>query len=184
MVDSDRDERIREHAAAAWARAAAIRDEARALNEAGHHSAAFVWAVPAAEALMRDFVLAPHFMEEGQPWDEAMRQGSKVLGSSSWQRAFSRAEEWYGPFDEPRTGDERNAWSAWKGDYLRRRGGLIHGEAVFEADDVEASNAIDFADTMATWYSLRLTFNLKHPIGRRLFALFEEAKGDQEADGD
>ena len=142
--------------------------------DAGFSSAAFLWAVRAAEILLRDFVLTPHFLEQGLDWQEAMRRGSKVLGDSNWPKAFAKAEEWYGPFDEPITEDDRNAWKVWDR-VVRRRGDIIHGRPVQDVGKDEATEAIAFAERMATWYAQRFLTSSRHPIGKS----FRDALGGQ-----
>lgn len=163
MRDPDESLIVR-HLRAAYARAARARLEALRMLDAGFPSASFVWAVRAAEILLRDFVLAPHFLGLGLDWDEAMRQGSNVPGNSKWGKAFAKAEEWYGPFDEPLTTDDRNAWKVWDR-IVRRRGNLIHGRPVEDAGSDEAAEVIDFAERMATWYAQRFLTSARHPIG-------------------
>jgi hypothetical protein len=46
-------------------------------------------------------------------------------------------EEGYGPFDEPRTEAEENAWGVWERLIVRRRGDVIHGRM----DDVTTDDA-------------------------------------------
>lgn len=101
---------IEDHLRVSFLRAAAARAEARSFAQGSSPGAALVWAVRAAEILMRDFVLTPHFLEEGYDWSRAMRRASNVLGDSDWRKAFARAEEWYGPFDEPLMDNDDNAW--------------------------------------------------------------------------
>jgi hypothetical protein len=163
---------------AAWARAGATRAEARRLNELGHHAVAYVWAVRSAEILLRDFVLAPHFIELGDDWDKAMRRGSSELGSSNWKGAFSKAEEWYGPFDTPMTEGDENAWAVWTSRVVRRRGDLVHGSPVHEPDREEARDAIAFSERMATWYAQRLTTSERHPAGKAFREVLERSFGD------
>src|SRR5262249_6713653 len=131
---------LRHHLSAAYSRAGRARAEAQRLCDAGVPSAAVVWAVRSAEILFRDFVLAPHFIELGFSWDEAMRRGSMILGDSKWENAFAKVEEWYGPFDEPVTEDDQNAWRVWVTQCVRRRGAIVHGKCVPEATTDEAAN--------------------------------------------
>src|SRR5262245_11148139 len=115
-------ELIRRLSAGGRGRAIVALEEARRLNVEGHPGPAFVWAVRAAEIFMRDFVLAPHFMLKGLPWRKAWQKGSQVLGTSNWAKAFAKADEWYGPFDEPLTTDSRNAWKVWTKEAVLARG--------------------------------------------------------------
>lgn len=172
MADEAQDRTLR-HLRAAYARAAEARAEAQQLLDAEFYSAAFVWAVRAAEVLLRDFVLTPHYLEQGLDWDAAMRKGSKVLGKSNWRKAFAKAEEWYGPFDEPLTEDDRNAWITWTMTHVRRRGEIVHGAAVHAPLRSEAAHAIAFAERMASWYAQRFLASSRHPIGQ----LFRTASG-------
>jgi HEPN domain-containing protein len=168
-VRDPNDSLVLRHLGASYSRAARARDDARRLLDAGYPSAAFVWSVRAAEILLRDFVLTPHFLEQGCDWDEAMDKGSDVLGSSNWDRAFAKAEEWYGPFDRPLTEADRNAWKFWAKKVVPRRGELIHGRPVADASAKEAAEAIDFAERMATWFSQRFMFSsTRHPSGQWL----------------
>ena len=164
---------IHEHLEAAFARAKRARVEARALLDAGFPGPSLVWSVRAAEILIRDFVLAPHFLSEGADWATAMRNGSNVLSSSSWKKAFAKAEEWYGPFDEPLTEDGSNAWRFWMGYIIRRRGDVIHGRPVPEVTVEEAEEVLAFADRMATWFSQRFLTSTRHPIGQRFRELLK-----------
>ncbi|MGH2447389.1 MAG: hypothetical protein ACRDFS_02115, partial [Chloroflexota bacterium] len=127
---SAKDPTVEEHLKMAHARARKAFDQARDLWMADFYAPSLVWAVRAAEVLMRDFVLAPHFMLEGTSWARSLRLGSKVLGSSDWKAAFVKAEEWWGPFDEPLTTDESNAWQVWIANVVTLRGHVIHGRPV------------------------------------------------------
>jgi hypothetical protein len=95
-----------------------------------------------------------------------MRKGSTVLGSSDWKRAFAKAEEWYGRFDEPLTEDGSNAWSYWSGAIVRRRGDMVHGRAVADVSLDEATEACAFAERMATWFAQRFLASRQHSFGR------------------
>lgn len=170
------DDPLLQHLRSAFARARLARAESQAILDAGLPSAALVWAVRAAEILMRDFVLAPHFIEQGSSWEEAMREGSRVLGSSAWSRAFAKAEEWYGPFDEPLTTEEANAWKVWINGFVRLRGDLVHGRAVVDVSADLAADAIVFAERMSSWYAERFLTSSTHPMGQHFRALFEELR--------
>ncbi len=172
---------LHQHLDAAFGRAKRARENARSLHEAGFYGPALVWAVRAAEILLRDFVLAPHFVEQGHDWESAMQRGSNILGNSKWERALAKAEEWYGPFDEPLTEDGGNAWRYWQGTILRRRGGIVHGRAVPDVSADESAEAITFAEQMATWFALRFLVSSTHPNGQRfreLYAKLAEAVKD------
>jgi hypothetical protein len=164
---------LEDHLRVAFTRAEAARAEARALVEAGFPGAGLIWAVRATEILMRDFLLAPHFLEEGEAWERAMRKASRVLGDSDWRRAFARVEERYGPFDEPLLEDGSNAWQFWHGVIIRRRGDIVHGRAVPEVEADEAFEACDFADRMASWFAQRFLTSPTHPIGRQFRTALE-----------
>ena len=122
-----------------------------------------MWAVRASEILIRDFALAPYFIDAGEPWARAMKKAAKVLGDSNWSKAFAKIEEWYGPFDEPLTDDDRNAWDVWTGIVVRRRGELVHGKTLEDATDAEARDVIAFANRMASWFSQRFLTSETHP---------------------
>lgn len=159
-------ERIRDHLRVAYTRAAAARQEAINLLEAGFPGPSLVWSVRASEILIRDFVLAPHFMLEGLPWERSMKLGAKTLGDSNWKKAFIKAEEWFGPFDQPLTTDDRNAWDAWDRDFVRIRGAVVHGRPIRrDVSTDEARLAHGYAGRMATWYAQRFLTSEKHPIG-------------------
>jgi hypothetical protein len=157
-------------------RAVAALEEARELTAGGFHGPAYVWAVRAAEVFMRDFVLAPHFMLEGLSWPKAWARGSKVLGASNWAKAFAGANEWYGPFDEPLTTDNRNAWEAWTKGAIIFRGKVIHGEVIHSpaADDV--AQAIAFVDRLISWWTQRLITSDRHPAGQEFREALEAAR--------
>jgi hypothetical protein len=148
------------------------RAEAIRLHELGFTNASLVWAVRAAEILLRDFVLTPHFLELGESWDRAMKSGAHVLGDGNWKQAFTKANEWYGPFDEPLTTDEENAWKAWDR-VVRRRGDIVHGRAVVDVTQDEAKAALDFGERMASWYAQRFLTTERHPIGRQFKATLD-----------
>jgi hypothetical protein len=116
---------------------------------------------------MRDFVLTPHFLEEGLDWTKAMRKGSNVLGDGNWARAFAKTEEWYGPFDEPMLEDDSNAWAFWTGAIVRRRGDVVHGRAVPEVSADEAAEAHAFAERMAEWFAQRFLISTRHAMGTK-----------------
>lgn len=170
---------VEDHLRAAFSRAERARAEARTLLAAGFPAPALVWAVRSAEMLMRDFVLAPHFIEEGHSWQSAMRAGSRVLGDSNWARAFAKAEEWYGPFDEPMMEDGSNAWRYWQGLIVRRRGDVVHGRPVTEVTHEEAEEVCAFADRMASWFAQRFVVSDAHPIGRRIRRLLESVAAER-----
>ena len=128
---------------------------------------------------MRDFVLAPHFIEQGQDWRAAMRSGRKILGDSNWKQAFAKAEEWYGPFDEPLTTEGNNAWRYWQGFIVRRRGDIVHGRPVTDATPEEAEEACAFADRMASWFAQRFLVSESHPIGRQFRELLERVAAEE-----
>jgi hypothetical protein len=166
---------VQEHIKAAVARAAHARLQAQRLLGAGFPGPSLVWAVRAAEILMRDFVLTPYFIEQGFEWEQAMRKGGTVLGDSSWTRAFAKAEEWYGPFDEPLTDDGSNAWNYWSGAIVRRRGDVVHGRAVADVSVAEATDACAFAERMASWFAQRFVTSENHPMGRKFRELLADA---------
>lgn len=157
-------------------RALAALDEARRLNAAGFHGPAYAWAVRAAEVFMRDFVLAPRFMLAGLPWRKAWAKGSKILGSSNWSRAFAKADEWYGPFDEPLTTDNRNAWKTWTTEAIVARGQVVHGHAIHPPTADEAAGAIAFVDRLVSWWTQRLTTSGQHPAGQEFREALDAAR--------
>jgi hypothetical protein len=167
------DKRIHDHLRVARLRVRASLAEATVLGDAGFHGAALIWAVRAAEILMRDFVLAPYYMTQGESWERAMRKGSKALGNSDWSGAFKRAEEWFGPFDAPRTTNGEDAWSVWSRQIVRRRGDIVHGRPVPEVTEDEAREVVAFVDRMTTWFPQRFLTSTKHPIGQQLRALLD-----------
>lgn len=137
---------------------------------------ALVWAVRAAEILMRDFVLAPHFMQEGHSWTRSLRMGSKILGSNEWNRAFAKAEEWWGPFDEPLTTDDSNAWQVWVSRVVKLRGDIIHGRPVTDATHEESLRVLGFVERMLTWYPQRFLVSPRHPMSQEFLAALEAAR--------
>lgn len=86
---------------AAYQRAERARGEAHALHEAGFHSAAVVWAVRATEILMRDFLLAPYFYEQGASFGDALDRGSRVLGSNRCGEPLGKSRSGTGPLMHP-----------------------------------------------------------------------------------
>lgn len=156
-------ELVRRLTVGARERAVEALDEARALRRDGHPDPAFVWAVRAAEIFIRDFVLTPHYLLEGLPWARASKRAAKVLGPSNWTKAFAKATEWYGPFDEPLTTDDRNAWEVWEKVAIRIRGDVIHGRTAQRVSDEEAEQAIDFVDRMISC-GLRGSYSLATAI--------------------
>jgi len=167
-------------------RALAALEEARRLHDAEFHGPAYVWAVRAAEVFMRDFVLAPRFMLEGDPWRKAWAKGSNVLGSSNWAKAFKSADRWYGPFDEPLTTDDRNAWKAWTKGAIIARGHVVHGHAIHPPTSDEAAGAIAFVDRLISWWTQRLITSDRHPAGQEFRDALDAARdalrgGDTEA---
>lgn len=165
---------VQTHIKAAVARAARARLEAQSLLDAGFPGPSLVWAVRAAELLMRDFVLTPYFIERGDNWSQAMRRGSNVLGSNNWRRAFAKAEEWYGPFDKPLMEDDSDAWAYWTGAIVRRRGDVVHGRAVPEVTPEEAAEACAFADRMASWFAQRFVTSERHPMRQKFRELLAD----------
>lgn len=166
---------VEEHLKMARERARSALNVARDLLDVGFPGPALIWAVRAAEVLMRDFVLAPHFMQAGETWHQALKRGSRVLGDSSWTRAFAKADEWWGPFDEPLTEDGRNAWDAWATEVLRRRGDIVHGRPVSDVTLDEAAQTIAFVDRMGSWYSQRFLVSPRHPINGEFRAVVDAA---------
>ena len=67
-------ELVRRLTQAGLGRAKAALEEARVLDAQGYSGPAFVWATRAAEVLMRDFVLTPHYLLQGLPWEKAWRK--------------------------------------------------------------------------------------------------------------
>jgi hypothetical protein len=126
------------------------------LQAAGFNSAAFVWAIRAAEILMRDFLLAPYYLERGYSFEEALERGSRDLGSAKWDTAFRLVAKRYGPFEPALTKSGEDAWLVWREDYVRRRNQLVHDNAVREADSGEAMEVLAFADQIAEWYAMCL----------------------------
>lgn len=166
---------LRSHLKAAVAYAASSRAEARALLEAGFPGPSLVWSVRSAEMLMRYFVLAPHYMEQGLPWESAMKEGSRKLGANNWADAFKAAEEWYGPFDEPLTEEGDNAFRVWIEHVVRVRHALVHGDPIESIERAAAEIALGFADRMATWYAQRFLVSSRHPISREFREALEAA---------
>ncbi|WP_152690540.1 hypothetical protein [Jiangella alkaliphila] len=165
---------VQEHLLAAYSRAKRGRDEAQLLLEAGFPSPSLVWSVRSAEVLLRDFVLAPYFIDRGTDWATAMKKASRVLGNSDWKNAFTKAEEWYGPFDEPLTENGSNAWAYWQSVTVRRRGDIVHGKPFPDATTEEAAQALAFAERMATWYAQRFVTSPRHPLGQQVRQLIDQ----------
>lgn len=149
---------------AALKRAEAERLMARRLHEMGLYSQSLVWSVRATEILVRDALVAPRFVGEGQTIPLAIRSASRILGTSNWERAFARIEEWYGPFDDALTEDAEDAWRVWSARIVKRRGDLVHGRLVPPATEDESDRVLRFADRMATWFPQRLLVAGKHPL--------------------
>jgi hypothetical protein len=165
---------VHEHLRAAVSRAARSRAEAHGLLNAGYPGPALVWAVRAAELFMRDFVLAPHYMDEGLDWAGSMKRGSDLLGNagqSGWRKALAAAEDWWGPFDEPLTEAGDNAWEFWNDHVVRRRGDIVHGRPVTDVTAEEAREVLAFVDRMSTWYPQRFLTSTTHPISREFRAI-------------
>ena len=161
---------IETHMGVAWGRAEDARTEARTLNGLGFHNAAVVWTVRAAEMFMREYVLTPHFLEEGDEWPRAMRRASNELGSSNWVRAFALVQQWWGPFPRATVVDGTGAWDVWTRVALRRRGDIVHGRAVTDITQDAADEAIRFVDAMSVYYQRTFLTSERHPMG----ALFRE----------
>ena len=177
---------VKAHLPVALARSTRSLNDARRMNELGLHSAALVWAVRSAENFMRYFVLAPHFMETGSTWAEAMELGRRELGSGRWARAFRSVERWYGPFDRPLTESGSGAWDTWIDGVVQDRHDLVHGNEVPEPTAEQASAAIDFVARMMTWFPQRFLVGEKHPIGRAFraaLASIPNPASDSEAAG-
>ncbi|MDB4954242.1 MAG: hypothetical protein JWO36_1811 [Myxococcales bacterium] len=175
------DDPVQRHLHAAHLRARAAVAEAGALTRAGFHGAALVWAVRAAEILMRDFVLAPYYLAQGETWERAMRKGSNVLGHSDWSKAFAKAEEWFGPVDEPLTSDDLNAWEAWANQVVRRRGDVVHGRAVADVSAEDAERVVAFTERMTSWYAQRFLTSDRHPMGETFRALLDAMRREGDA---
>lgn len=160
---------------AALARAEKEREVARHLHVLGLYSQSFVWSVRAAEILVRDALIAPHFVEEGLQVGQAIRAASRVLGTSNWDKAFAKIAEWYGPFDPALTEDQEDAWHVWTARVVKRRGDLVHGRLVPSANEEESRRILAFADRMATWFPQRFLKGGKHPVNRAFRAAIELA---------
>jgi hypothetical protein len=164
------------HLRSALTRSRAALLGAHGLWRSGFDGPALVWAVRSAEVLMRDYVLAPYFMMEGETWARSLKKGSRVLGSSNWAEAFAKAEEWWGPFDEAMTEDGRQAWTVWSEAVVGLRGDIVHGRAVPDVTHKEAADAIVFVHRMIEWYMLRFLASPKHPSNRALVAVLEDIR--------
>jgi hypothetical protein len=120
---------------------------------------------------MREYVLAPIFLEHGHTWNKAMRLGSAVLGTGKWDAAFKAASDRYGPFDPvdgPRTVGGERAWTYWTKVHVRVRGQLVHAELVHEPTAAAVREVLFNVGQMAEWYRVQLATSGKHPIGQAL----------------
>jgi hypothetical protein len=130
---------------------------------------------------MRYFVLAPHYMEGGSSWEEAMALGRKKLGANNWAKAFKAAEDWYGPFDQPLTEEGDNAFRVWIDHVVRLRHDLVHGDPMDPLPAGAAAEALGFADRMATWYPQRFLVSPRHPLYREFRQALDAATTGQAA---
>lgn len=185
MADEEQSADVLDHLKNSWARAERARANAQVLLDAGYSAPALVWAVRAAEILMRDYVLAPYYIGQGDSFANAMRKGSNVLGTSAWDRAFQKVDEWWGPFegeDAALMEDDSSAWKFWSGSIVRRRGQVVHGNAVPDVTTGEAAEVCAFGERMATWFQQRFVVSETHPLGiefRRLLNGVEPPHHDE-----
>lgn len=122
---------------------------------------------------MREFVLAPHFLLEGDDWVTAMTKAGALLenaGQRGWRKAFASAEEWWGPFDRPLTENDQDAWEYWKEHIVSDRGDIVHGRFTGpdEVSTEAARTVLEFSERMHTWYSQRLALSGTHPLSGTL----------------
>lgn len=171
---------LQEHLRDAFARAHAARARAEELVAAGFPDAALVWAVRASEIFVREFVLAPHYVQDGDNWTRAVRKARRDL-DKGWAVAMSKAEDWYGPFDEPLTTDGQNAWVYWKGTIVRRRAEVVHGNAAPDVTEEEALLVIGFARRLSSWWVQRFVVSDRHPLGQSFMALLRDAVSARDA---
>ena len=123
-----------------------------------------------------DFVLAPHFMLDGTSWARSLRLGSKVLGSSDWKAAFAKADEWWGPFDQPLTTEDSNAWQVWISNVVTLRGHVIHGRPVPDVTREESQKVLAFVERMLTWFPQRFMASPRHPMSKEFVGALEAAR--------
>lgn len=147
---------------------------------AGFPDAALVWAVRASEIFVREFVLAPHYVQAGDDWTRAVRKARRDM-DKGWTVAMGKAEEWYGPFDEPLTAGGQNAWAYWKGTVVRRRAEVVHGNVAPDVTEEEALLVIGFARRLSSWWVQRFFVSDRHPLGQSLLALLCEAVAERDA---
>ena len=158
----------------AWERANRSLDEARGLQTAGFHGAAFVWAVRAAEVFTREFLLMPLFIDEENGIEGALRRARKVFGSGNWLKAYARLEEYVGPIDMMLTDTNEDAWRHWNRHASDTRGNVVHGNAEITSD--LADWAIAYASQLFTQMVMRIVVSGKHPASDPFMKVVEDPR--------
>lgn len=145
---------------------------AKSLREQGFPSAAYVWAVRSVEIFTKEFLLAPLHLTEVGAWSGALEKASKLFGSSNWDKAYARLEEFVGPIDKMLTDTDEDAWKYWRKSAVRVRGDIVHGKD--EASDEDAELVIAYAEQLLLQLTLRMIVSKKHPIRDMFLGILEE----------
>lgn len=152
-------------------RAAASLDESYRLGELGFTDPGFVWAVRAVEIFVRECLLFPIYYEELGDLNAAYKKACKVFGSGGWGRSIDLATKFYGPFDQPLTDADEDAWVHWKRVAVANRGEVVHGHSNVSREEAEWAHS--YADRFMSWWAQRLFVADRGPLRGVLMELIE-----------
>lgn len=164
-------------------RAAVSLNESRRLAKLGFTDPAFVWAVRAVEIFVRECLLFPLYYEELGDLGAAHKRACNVFGSGNWARALDVASKFYGPFDQPLTDADEDAWAHWRRVAVGNRGEVVHGRSTVSREEVEWVQS--YGERFMSWWAQRLFVADRGPLRGVLIELIEEIRaGRKEAAND
>lgn len=149
-------------------------DVSRRLGELGFTDPAFVWAVRAVEIFVRECLLLPLYYEETGDLDTAYKKAHKIFGSGNWTGVIDTATKFYGPFDQPLTDTDEDAWAHWKRAAVSGRGEVVHGYSSVSREEVEWVQS--YADRFMSWWAQRLFVADRGPMRGLLTELAERLR--------
>lgn len=177
-MNSDSSEWIQDLLNAAHGRAKRSLEEAEGLLGSGFPSPALVWAVRSVEIFIKEFVLAPAYLQHtDDDWMKALQKAGKKFGNSNWSGAYKEIERLCGPLDSMTTDTGEDAWTHWEKNAVWLRGSVIHGDFRSGADNAtaeEATWAVQYAHQIFTQLTARILVTQKHPVYYALVATLRE----------
>jgi hypothetical protein len=150
---------------------------ARSLLDAGFRSAAFVWAVRAAEIFFRDGLLLAIEYEASGDLDAAANAAQDVIGGGKWSRTVRTIRSAYGLNDarhDIQTEGGEDAWLYWGREGVKRRHDVVHGRDEI-TDDSDVEWALAFVEQLRKTFTLRAIASEQGPFANVFREIYETA---------